>query len=148
LPAETGRETARSPGSAIEPPYGLGAECVELGGDGPEPVGRPTGHGLGEPQPWSQLPLLTASVALATVTGFLSMIPSGLFVRDLVLLQLMYPLMGKSAALVGALVLRLVWLVAEVLISGILYLVGPRPAPTEGPALVAAESASIPNAHP
>jgi uncharacterized membrane protein YbhN (UPF0104 family) len=84
--------------------------------------------------PWDQLPLCVACVALATVTGFLSMIPSGLFVRDLVLAQLMYPLVGKSAALVVALVLRLVWLVAEVLISGILYLVGPRPSLAEGPA--------------
>jgi hypothetical protein len=83
--------------------------------------------GLAEPQPWTQLPLYTACVSLATVTGFLSMIPSGLGVRDLVLAQLMYPLVGKAAALVGALVLRLVWLVAEVVISGILYLVGPKP---------------------
>jgi hypothetical protein len=99
--------------------------------------------GLAEPQPWSQLPLCTACVALATVTGFLSMIPSGLFVRDLVLAQLMYPLVGKSAALVVALVLRLVWLVAEVLISGILYLVGPRPSlarPPSGPSAAAANA--------
>lgn len=66
----------------------------------------------------------TAAVALATVAGFLSFIPAGFGVRDAVLMQVLA--MGTSddaaaTALVSAVLLRLVWLVAEGLISGILY---------------------------
>jgi uncharacterized membrane protein YbhN (UPF0104 family) len=66
-------------------------------------------------------PLLVASVALALVAGFLSLMPGGAFVRELVLAELMVPRFGSATALVSAVLLRLVWLVAELIISGILY---------------------------
>ncbi len=72
-----------------------------------------------------QLPLYTAAAALALVAGFVSLVPSGAVVREAVLMQslvLLFPRMGDAVALVTAVVLRLVWLVAEVVISAILYL--------------------------
>ena len=71
---------------------------------------------------------VTASVALAMVGGFLSLIPGGVVVREAVLAELMVPHfevimphLGQVIAVVSALLLRLVWLVAELVISGILY---------------------------
>ena len=84
-------------------------------------LGGPTGSLAG-------LPLYAAAVAIASVGGFLSMIPAGLFVREAILVELLAGDFGASLALVGALVFRLVSLVAEVLISVILYVAGPRPA--------------------
>jgi uncharacterized membrane protein YbhN (UPF0104 family) len=69
---------------------------------------------------------LVAAVAFAVVAGFLSMLPGGLVVRDAVLMQLLAPLCGKANALVAAVLLRLVWLVTELLVCGILYLVARR----------------------
>ena len=77
--------------------------------------------------PLRQFPLYAAAVALATVAGFLAMIPGGLFVREAVLLQVLQTDFGQDGALVAAVLLRLVWLLAEVIISGILYAFGPRP---------------------
>jgi hypothetical protein len=42
-------------------------------------------------------------------------------VREAVLAELMVPRLGEMAALLGAVLLRLVWLLSELLISGILY---------------------------
>ena len=75
-------------------------------------------------------PVFVASVTLAMVAGFLSLIPGGLGVRDLILFQIMVPFLARFvpegeeqvAAMVAAVLLRLVWLVAELLISGVLYL--------------------------
>ena len=75
--------------------------------------------------PIAQLHLYTAVVALATVAGFMSFVPGGAIVREAVLTQsmvMMAPYMGDAPAVVGAILLRLVWLVAELGISGILYL--------------------------
>jgi len=77
---------------------------------------------------WDNLAGYTAAVSLAMVAGFLSLIPGGLGVRDLILLKLIVALFGGSnvteavAAATSAL-LRLVWLVAELVISGILYII-------------------------
>jgi hypothetical protein len=76
--------------------------------------------------------LCTASVALSMVAGFLSLIPGGAVVRELVLAELLVPHIGEAGALVSAVVLRLVWLVSELAISGILY-VYPRLARGEPP---------------
>jgi len=65
--------------------------------------------------------LLTAAVSLAVVVGFVSLIPGGAGVRDWILAVLMIPAFGTAAALISAFVLRLVWLVSELAISGILY---------------------------
>jgi uncharacterized membrane protein YbhN (UPF0104 family) len=85
------------------------------------------GLGVGNPELLGQWAFYTACVSLATVIGFVSMIPGGLGVRDVFMAQLLVPHFGASVALVIAVVLRLVWLVAEVIISGILYFLGPRP---------------------
>jgi hypothetical protein len=81
---------------------------------------------LGEQLGWAELPeallLAICCVALATVAGFLSMIPGGLAVRELVLITLLAPEYGEVAALVSAVLLRLIWLLSEVAVSTILYL--------------------------
>lgn len=65
--------------------------------------------------------LAIAAVALATVAGFLSLLPGGLVVRELILLDLLAPLVGEATALVAAVLLRLVWLFSEIAVSAILY---------------------------
>ncbi len=80
-------------------------------------------HGLGVDAggPFDQIHLHTAAVTLATVAGFASFVPGGAVVREAVLTQLMAPYLGDAVALVSAILLRLVWLVAELVISGVLY---------------------------
>lgn len=79
------------------------------------------GLGAAAGNPIGQLHLYTASVAMATVAGFVSFVPGGAVVREAVLTELMAPSLGDVVALVGAILLRLVWLVSELVISGILY---------------------------
>ncbi len=69
-----------------------------------------------------------AAVSLAMVAGFLSLIPGGLGVRDVILLRLMARLLPLDAgqAAVAAIMLRLVWLLSEIAISVILYFCAPR----------------------
>jgi glycosyltransferase 2 family protein len=74
-------------------------------------------------QPATDLPLLAAAVSLAVVGGFVSMLPGGLVVRDALLLELLSPSCGSANALVASVMLRLVWLVSELGICGILELV-------------------------
>ena len=84
--------------------------------------------------PWEHLPLLTASIALAVVAGFVSMLPGGVGVRELVLNILMAPTFGRLA-IVSIILLRLTWLLAEVGFSSILYVVAkltPRQMEAEG----------------
>ncbi len=73
----------------------------------------------------SDAPLITATVALAMVAGFLSLIPGGLGVRELVVIPLLAPVYGDGAAIVSAVLLRLIWLLAELAASGILYVARP-----------------------
>jgi glycosyltransferase 2 family protein len=82
--------------------------------------------GAGNVNPFEQLHLHTAAVTLATVAGFLSFVPGGAVVREAVLAELMVPQLGDAIALLSAILLRLVWLVAELLISAILYIVARR----------------------
>lgn len=70
------------------------------------------------------LPLLVASISLATVAGFMSLIPGGAFVRELVVIELLKPTFGDVPAIISAVVMRLVSIVSEVLISTILYGIG------------------------
>ena len=72
----------------------------------------------------ANMPVLITAVAFAVVAGFLSMLPGGLVVRDAVLMQLLAPVCGEANALVAAVLMRLVWLVSEVVACGILYVVG------------------------
>jgi uncharacterized membrane protein YbhN (UPF0104 family) len=71
--------------------------------------------------PLDQLPLLTACVALAVVAGFLSLIPGGAGVRELVVTTLLAPMYGNAIAVSAAVLLRLIWLLSELVISSILY---------------------------
>ncbi|QDU96402.1 lysylphosphatidylglycerol synthase transmembrane domain-containing protein [Lignipirellula cremea] len=74
--------------------------------------------------------LVIASMALATVAGFLSLIPGGFGVRDLVVVTLIGVQFGSVAAIVSAVLMRLASLLAEVGVSGLLYLIRP-PTPVE-----------------
>jgi hypothetical protein len=76
------------------------------------------------------LPLYVACVSLAVVAGFLSLIPGGAGVRELILGVLIAQQFGQAAAVLTAVMLRLVWLVSEVAISTVLYAVG-RSAPLD-----------------
>lgn len=69
---------------------------------------------------------LLSSVTLAVVAGFLSLLPGGIGVREWVLDQTMVPLFGPAVAIISAVVLRLIWLLTELLLSFILYAVPPR----------------------
>ncbi len=73
----------------------------------------------------SQAPLIAATVALAMVAGFLSLIPGGLGVRELVVIPLLAPVYGHGTAIVSAVLLRLIWLIAELSASSILYVARP-----------------------
>ena len=77
--------------------------------------------GAADANPLAQLHLYTAAITLATVAGFVSFVPGGAVVREAVLTELMVPYLGGAVSLVGAILLRLAWLVAELIISGILY---------------------------
>lgn len=76
-----------------------------------------------------ELPRYSAAVAMATVAGFMAvLIPAGLGVRESFLAHLMTPYLmqlsvegPKLAALVSAALLRLIWLVTELCISGVVY---------------------------
>ena len=71
-------------------------------------------------------PEFIAAVSLSMVVGFLSFIPAGLGVRDLVLVELLVKLfaINDAMATVAGALLRLIWLVSELIISGILYVRG------------------------
>ncbi len=73
----------------------------------------------------ADFPELVACVSLAFVAGFLSLIPGGLGVRDMILIKLIsafFPVDSGLATVVSA-VLRIVWVVSELCFLGILYIV-------------------------
>ena len=82
------------------------------------------------------LPRFVAASALSTVAGFLSMIPGGLGVREIVLTELMYRyfeiialpegLPPRAASVVVAGVARLISLMSELTVSTLLYIAKPR----------------------
>jgi hypothetical protein len=61
-----------------------------------------------------------ATVAIAVVAGFASMLPGGLGVRDLLLVQLLAPICGEPNALIAAAMWRLVSVLSEFVICVIL----------------------------
>jgi len=101
------------------------------------------GVGLSEIEGLAELPRYTAAVALAVVAGFVFIfIPAGLGVRELALARLMAPYLAaitskaELAALASAGVFRLVSVVSELGISGIVYVAGirkPKRPPSEPP---------------
>ncbi len=65
-------------------------------------------------------PVVIASVALATVAGFVvAVLPGGLGVREGVLMSLLTPVLGSDHAVVAALALRLVWVAAELIAAAV-----------------------------
>jgi uncharacterized membrane protein YbhN (UPF0104 family) len=90
--------------------------------------------GIPELDPLRDLPWYTAGVSFAMVAGFLLLVlPGGLVVREAALAEVMVPYLAgplpdhaQVAALASAAVLRLVWVVSEVLISAVLYWRRPR----------------------
>jgi uncharacterized membrane protein YbhN (UPF0104 family) len=75
----------------------------------------------------ASLPLLTATVCLAMVAGFLSLLPGGVGVREYIIMTLMQGPFGPVVAIVSAVLLRVAWLAAEVVLAGVLYLAVPSP---------------------
>ncbi len=67
-------------------------------------------------------PLTLACVSLATVAGFVTLIPGGLGVRELVMIPLLGARFGAVTAVIAAIIIRFVWLASELLTSGIIYL--------------------------
>jgi uncharacterized membrane protein YbhN (UPF0104 family) len=78
------------------------------------------------PGPLAGLPFYTAAVAVSVVGGFLSLVPAGAVVRDVLLAKLLTTQLTEAVALGAAILLRLVWLVAEALAAGILYFIQPK----------------------
>ena len=75
-------------------------------------------------------PVVIASVALATVAGFVvAVLPGGLGVREWVLMSALAPALGSDRAVVASLCLRLVWVVAELVAAAILMPLSRHPAP-------------------
>jgi len=77
----------------------------------------------------AMFPLLAATVCLAMVVGFVTPIPGGMGVREYVIMEMMAPAFGPVVAVVSAVLLRVVWLLAEVALAIILYGI-PAPTPT------------------
>ncbi len=67
-------------------------------------------------------PVVIASVALATVAGFVvAVLPGGLGVREGVLMWALAPALGPDHAVVAALSLRLVWIAAELVAAAVFF---------------------------
>lgn len=65
-------------------------------------------------------------VTLATVIGFVSFLPGGIGVRELVMVPLLGAQFGPTKAIVAAIVLRLVWIVSELLVNLLIVVAGKR----------------------
>ena len=67
-------------------------------------------------------PVVIASVALATVAGFVvAVLPGGLGVREGVLMSTLAPVIGSDQAVVASLALRLVWVAAELVAAAAVF---------------------------
>jgi uncharacterized membrane protein YbhN (UPF0104 family) len=78
--------------------------------------------------PLTSWPLAIASVALATVAGFVVPIsPGGLGVREWVLWTALASALDRDLAVVAALLLRLAWVIGEVLAAAVLTAIRPPP---------------------
>jgi uncharacterized membrane protein YbhN (UPF0104 family) len=67
--------------------------------------------------------LTLACVSLATVAGFVSLLPGGLGVRELVMIPLLGARFGAANAVIAAIVIRFIWLASEIISSAIIYIV-------------------------
>lgn len=66
---------------------------------------------------------LTAAIALATVGGFVSFTPGGLGAREWILAETLGPVIGSEHAIVAAVMLRIVWIMAEAATAGAFWIV-------------------------
>jgi hypothetical protein len=79
-------------------------------------------------------PLAIASVAIATVAGFIvAVLPGGLGVREGVLMVALGPAISDGAAVAAAILLRLVWIAAELIAGAALVAIRPRPVRAPAP---------------
>ncbi len=90
------------------------------------------------PPPIADFPLLLACLSLSLVAGFVSFIPAGVGVREVITSELLERGLGYAplTAFASAIVLRLSWLMSEIVILVILYVVwrvGRGPAPSTQP---------------
>jgi hypothetical protein len=91
---------------------GLSQLAVVRSMGGPAPETTPT---------FELVAVVIAGVALATVAGFVvAVLPGGLGVREGVLMSALAPALGRDRAVVAALVLRLVWVAAELAAAAVL----------------------------
>lgn len=70
---------------------------------------------------FDEIAFCTAAAGMSVVGGFLSFLPAGLGVRDLALLELLTPVYQADGAVIVSFVSRLVWVVAELAVAGVLY---------------------------
>lgn len=70
---------------------------------------------------WSGLVLLTAQFAAATIVGWIIPTPGGLGGREQMLKYLLTSSLSDGPAALVALLLRLTWIVTELVVSGLLY---------------------------
>lgn len=84
--------------------------------------GLPTAESL--ETDWSQLMLSSlGACALAVVLGFVSLLPGGAGVREVVLSTILAPVVGPAAALCAAIWLRITWLTTELAVVAILAII-------------------------
>jgi glycosyltransferase 2 family protein len=76
-----------------------------------------------ETNAWILILSSLGACALAVVLGFVSLIPGGAGVREVVLSLVLTPVVGPVAALCGSIWLRIVWLATELIIVGLLFVV-------------------------
>ncbi len=70
----------------------------------------------------SDFAFLTGATAMAVVGGFVFVfLPSGIGIRELIIIHLLAPRYGPPQAVLASLMLRTVWTVAETLPAGVLY---------------------------
>ena len=67
--------------------------------------------------------LTLTCVSLATVLGFVSLVPGGIGVRELAIIPMLAPRFGSPTAIFAAVIIRLVWLSSILLGSAIIYVV-------------------------
>ena len=63
-------------------------------------------------------PQIMAAVALSMVAGFVSLLPGGAGVREMVISTLLTPIIGPVFAIISAVSLRVVWLLCELGAAG------------------------------
>jgi glycosyltransferase 2 family protein len=76
---------------------------------------------------WMTYGYVTAAIATACVAGFVILIvPSGLGVREYLLIVFLRPVFPGSATALAVVILRIVWTIAELIMAGGLYVLRPR----------------------